>query len=335
MGLVFELDFISSGMVPIIATWLAKEEVNGMRLANALFISATFLALAIQVSMKTLQPAEIYIILLLTYGAFYWLVPLFLWRLVIGCNSRLDPSVWPRVEPSRIYSVLNFGLLIAETIFQLWFWATGIHRIPAATNCPQYGFFFGVVSLYSPSFIAVNVIFNIILLICCFGYFCLDVGIVRRPHWLQDRISRAYTQEASKEHVFRLQVLQIVLNLIVASVVVIATELTIQWNNINDVNDASTAGQTIPVITATGLVAHVFYVYFFRHDSDSSSSDPSDSPPDSSPRLPGRFGHLPPMAHPGPFRRSGPTAFTGSTRPPGPTGPPEPHGPPGAVVRIG
>lgn len=57
-----------------------------------------------------------------------------------------------------------------------------------------------------------------------------------------------------------LQFFQATSNTIVAIVVIIATELTIQWNNLTDVNDVSTAGQTIPVIIAAGLLLHVLYV---------------------------------------------------------------------------
>jgi len=58
-----------------------------------------------------------------------------------------------------------------------------------------------------------------------------------------------------------LRFLQATSNILVATTVIVATELTIQWNNLTDVNDVSTAGQTIPVILAAGLLAHVLYVW--------------------------------------------------------------------------
>ena len=58
--------------------------------------------------------------------------------------------------------------------------------------------------------------------------------------------------------------MQTAANLIVASTIVAATELTIDWNNIKAVDDVSTAGQTIPLIVAAGLVANILYVALRR-----------------------------------------------------------------------
>ena len=46
------------------------------------------------------------------------------------------------------------------------------------------------------------------------------------------------------------------------SVLVIAIELTLQWNSVTDVNDVSTLGQLVPLMVAAGMVAHVPYVWF-------------------------------------------------------------------------
>lgn len=190
-GLGIRIGFYIQWYGSIAAAWLDKGEAKGMRLANSLFISATFLALIIQTPMNTLQPVEIYIILLLTYGAYYYFVPLYLWRLAIGCSPLWDPSRWGRVKVSHLFSILNFGLLVAETCFQLWFWCTGIHTLPTATDCQRYGFFFAMIPLDAPAFIALNIIFNIILLICCFVHLCLGAKIIRPPKWLRKQIRRA------------------------------------------------------------------------------------------------------------------------------------------------
>jgi hypothetical protein len=50
-------------------------------------------------------------------------------------------------------------------------------------------------------------------------------------------------------------------NLVVASVVVLATELTIKWNGLRGVNSLSSAGQTIPFIVGVGSLVRIFYVY--------------------------------------------------------------------------
>jgi hypothetical protein len=47
----------------------------------------------------------------------------------------------------------------------------------------------------------------------------------------------------------------------VASLVILATELTIKWNKLRGVNSLSSVGQTIPFIIGVGSLVCVFYVY--------------------------------------------------------------------------
>ncbi len=159
----------------ILASWVAREEVAGMRISNFLFIAATFLALVIQTNQDNLRPVEMYIILLLTFGAYLSLVPLYLWRLLIGCIPELDPSKYPRVRIGKMFSRLNFLFLVAICIFQLWFWIGRVQDV-GDDGCTEYGFFFAKVRLDQKAFVVVNVILYFLLLLCCVGILCISAG---------------------------------------------------------------------------------------------------------------------------------------------------------------
>jgi len=58
-----------------------------------------------------------------------------------------------------------------------------------------------------------------------------------------------------------LQFAQGVSDVAVASVLVIAIELTIQWNDLTAVNDLADPAQMIPTFVAAGLFAHIGYVW--------------------------------------------------------------------------
>ena len=58
------------------------------------------------------------------------------------------------------------------------------------------------------------------------------------------------------------------IRLAIASIVITATELTIQWNNLTGINDVSTAGQTIPLIIGATSIVRVLYVAFLKKDDD-------------------------------------------------------------------
>ena len=166
-GLGIRIGFYLQWYSGELAARLAPSEVNGIRLTNSLFVAATFLALLIQVvlDVSNLQVAEVYIILLLTFGYYLFLVPLYAWRLLTGYNPAFDPFRFTHVRPGKVYSVLNFLLLVAVASFQLWFW---IARVPQLDRqaCQEYGFFFAKIRLNEKGFEVLNILY------CSAFYFC-------------------------------------------------------------------------------------------------------------------------------------------------------------------
>ncbi|KAH6880658.1 hypothetical protein B0T10DRAFT_551461 [Thelonectria olida] len=279
-GLGIRVGFYTQWLGTIIANWLAKKEVPGLRLANSLFIGATFIALIIQTLMKTVRPLDIYIILLLTYGSYYAYVPTYLWRLFTGCSPLWDPTRWTRVRPTALYFTLNLLLLIAVSCYQIWFWTTGIRSLAMEMGCQEYSFLFTKVRLDSGVCIALNLTFALGLLVCCSFSLCLELKIMRPPKWLRIKDIK-YRQQiqndetiCSSGRILFLQVLQSLSNLAVAITIIAATELTIHWNNLTDVHDLSTTGQTIPVIVGAGLILRVFYVFVREPTKDEPAVQP-------------------------------------------------------------
>jgi hypothetical protein len=136
-GLGIRLGYYLQWYGGIFASLLAPEEVPGARFALGLFISATFLALVIQTVQHGLYEVEIYIILLLTFGAYLFIIPSLLWRLATGCQPLLDPSRFPLVDPGPTHSDLHTLLILAVTAYQLWFWFVKIPR-PLHASAQQY-----------------------------------------------------------------------------------------------------------------------------------------------------------------------------------------------------
>lgn len=66
------------------------------------------------------------------------------------------------------------------------------------------------------------------------------------------------------------------INLGVAGTVIAATELTIEWNAIEDINDITSAGQTIPLVIGIGLIIRVVYIYLFPEDKPGDQNDRRD-----------------------------------------------------------
>jgi hypothetical protein len=165
-GLGIRVGFYVQWYSTILGAWIAPSEVPGMRLSNSFFVSATFLALIIQVAKDNLTTADIYITLLLIFGGYLYLVPLFIWRLVTGCEPRWDPSRYSRVKNGPLFSSLNFMLLLAVSAYQLWFWLRKVQDNDIA-GCVEYGFFFSKFHLKARGFVIANIVFQSILLAAC------------------------------------------------------------------------------------------------------------------------------------------------------------------------
>ncbi|MCJ1369749.1 hypothetical protein MMC20_000961, partial [Loxospora ochrophaea] len=128
-GLGIRIGFYLQWYGSIAASWLARSEVRGMRIAYNLFTAATLLALIITIATKNpvLRTAEIYIILLLTFGGYLFLVPTYLWRMATRCNPLWDPSRYARVKGSFEFNILYLLLMLVASSFQLWFF---LARVP-------------------------------------------------------------------------------------------------------------------------------------------------------------------------------------------------------------
>ncbi|KAI0594586.1 hypothetical protein F4775DRAFT_606132 [Biscogniauxia sp. FL1348] len=105
-------------------------EIETSRYAFSCFIAATFIALIVQTTtaQHPLTAVDIYAVLLLCFGYFYFLVPTFLWRLLTGL------------------------LLLAVAAFQLWFWATVTWTRTGARARTRYGFLFARFDMASATF---------------------------------------------------------------------------------------------------------------------------------------------------------------------------------------
>jgi hypothetical protein len=191
-GLGIRVGFYVQWYSTILGAWIAPSEVPGMRLSNSFFVSATFLALIIQVARDNLTTADIYITLLLIFGGYLYLVPVYIWRLVTGFNPRWDPSRFSRVKNGQLFSSMNFMLLVAVSAYQLWFWLRKVkdNDIP---GCIEYGFFFSRFPLKARGFVIANIVFESILLaVCVFVLLGTCVPICARTCGLIRFLARRY-----------------------------------------------------------------------------------------------------------------------------------------------
>lgn len=159
-----------------------KDEIKGLKFSNNVFAAATFLALFIITvkGVSSLQPVEVHIILLLTFGYSLIFVPIYSWRLITRGNPLYDATRWAIVRPSPVESVLKFLLTAAVASFQLWFWFV---RIPHLHNlsCEQYGFLLTKVRLDATVIQVISIVLYFAVLLLSLFILLRTIYDFRRP----------------------------------------------------------------------------------------------------------------------------------------------------------
>jgi hypothetical protein len=274
-GLGIRLGYYLQWYGVILARWIAPSEVKGISFSIDIFVAATFLSLIILTAnnVESLQPVETYIVLLLMFGSYLALVPIYLWRLLTACDPYWDPTRYPIVNTGALRANLSLLLLIGVLVFQYWFW---FDRVPDLDNyrCDQYGFLLSQVRLNSKVSVVLNALMYFFL-----GVVCLYLLILKVLHRLgfpdpgEQRKRRVISRSHKERHIDFLQNLDTWIKIIVAILVTLATELTISWNNIEGANTLSGAGNTIPFVIGIGAIVRVLYVSaFYDTDEDDGNS---------------------------------------------------------------
>lgn len=191
-GLGIRIAFYLQWFGMIITSWLLESDALNLKFLSGLTIAAA--SVGLMFNMAALQPAEVYVALLLACGTLYFLVPVFFWRLLTCCRPWWDTERWRRVRMGWLYKAgtrLMFGALLS---LQVWFWCAGVYVRPAGTDmsCQQYGFLFGQVQLDSPGVTAVNIIIHLAMLLVGTVKFAEWIGVFEECRWYRRRKRRRW-----------------------------------------------------------------------------------------------------------------------------------------------
>ncbi|KAL7930723.1 hypothetical protein V8C35DRAFT_329952 [Trichoderma chlorosporum] len=270
-----------------------EADVSDVRLLGLLLSGAIVLALLVEIADQGAQAADIYIMLQLAGGSYIFLVPVYIWRALTCCHRKWDPLKWKREIPMPVYSVSTMMLMVIISALQLWFFSTYIptngHR------CEYYGFFFTKIRLDNVAFIVINIVLHIIVILVCAGIVLSYTGFCkgqfparrhrrRKKHHQrqpeqdpQDRIARR--ERARQEQRYLLRTMRSISNLIVTGLHITAIELTIRWNQFDNVDGVNTSGQTIPLLVSLGILIRLVVSHYATQVDGTSTTAGSRSRP--------------------------------------------------------
>jgi hypothetical protein len=154
-GIGIRIGFYLQWFAGILANFLyVPDELSGIRFGLICFTAATFLALMIRTTSSTI--VDIYITLLLCFGYYYFLIPLYIWRILTCFNTDYDPTRWAIIPTSRRFDIVYHLLLLAVSGYQLWFWTARVPKLPFY-NCYSYGFIFSKLALEDSVLSSINI----------------------------------------------------------------------------------------------------------------------------------------------------------------------------------
>ncbi|KAI1496884.1 hypothetical protein F5X99DRAFT_47445 [Biscogniauxia marginata] len=304
-GVGIRLGFYLNWFAGILANVIAAEEIETSRYAFSCFIAATFIALVVQTAQGTLTTLDMYIVLLLCFGYFFFLIPTFLWRLFTCFDVTLDPTRWPRARAGAFYHVVHGLLLLAVAAFQLWFW---IVEASTTSECSYYGFLFARLEISATALRDTNIAFQALIVLICAGILVAQIigtfSLREQP-----------TIQIPERRKTLLRTIYAILLFTVASIVTAATELTIAWNKVTGVNTLDSAGQLIPFLVGLGIMGRVLYLGVLREKKNDGAAV-SDHQPVNATYMPLPMAPRPPSPPAGPM--TFPTHSMPYYRPPSP-----------------
>ncbi|KAF7512810.1 hypothetical protein GJ744_011913 [Endocarpon pusillum] len=245
----------------ILATWICPSEVPKIRIANTVFTSAVFIALLVQIGRSTtFEVIDIYITMLFTFG---WTVTgsvVLLWRIATGFDVRWDPSLYHRnkLTIGPLFQACYPLFLIAVFVLQIWFWTAKVGATDLK-DCPRIGFLFMKVALNNILFRALNASIFVLLLVLTTLFLVTNFKPISAVggSGIYNRLTQTRSVSASLAMLY--YIFNSLADLFVATTILIATELSIHWNNITNVSSISNPGQLIPLLIGIACVIRVLY----------------------------------------------------------------------------
>ncbi|KAK5994870.1 hypothetical protein PT974_03256 [Cladobotryum mycophilum] len=256
-GLGIRLGFYSQWFGEMFNEYVDQPDVADVRCLGVLLTSAVLLGLIVQSLGSHLDPADMYIVLLLTAGTYVFLIPMYVWRVLTCCDQAWDPLKWTRELKFPIYDMANFILLLCVASFGVWFYA--IYLPKKEPDCQQYGFLFAKIRLKDKLFIGVNTVVYLIILLICAGIFLNRAGYWERFFGVQER---RRPRISSKEQKDLLRLMRGLSNITVYGLHIASIELAIQWNQFTNVNAISTNDQILPLLVSAGIVLRAMITHY-------------------------------------------------------------------------
>ncbi|KAF5985960.1 hypothetical protein FCOIX_1765 [Fusarium coicis] len=239
-GVGIRASFYAQWLGSLLMEYLSEENLADLRFISLFSSAAASISLAIGVAYNSLEPLDVYVLLLLTMGFFLLQIPLYIWRILARCQPHLDPFQLSKESHGHFYHLMSLTALSANVSIGTWYFTSFLPQLDR--DCRDMVFLFGKVSLESRGYTTAGSIFFIGVL----------VGIGSRYRRARARI------------IWRLRVLRGMSGFIIFTLLVLSIELPTKWNHIQGVDESTTVAQLLPLMLTVGIFLRSWAVYASR-----------------------------------------------------------------------
>ncbi|KAF4501551.1 mitotic spindle assembly checkpoint MAD2 [Fusarium agapanthi] len=244
--------FYAQWLGSLLIEYLSEENLADLRFISIFSSAAASISLVIGVAYNSLEPLDIYFLLLLAMGFYIFQMPLYIWRILTRCQAHLDLFQLSKESHGRFYHLMSLTVLSANVSIGTWYFTSFLPQL--GRDCRDLVFLFGKVNLESQGYTTAGSIFFIGILVAIGGLIFLNAccSITK---------SSSRYRRARSRNIWQLRILRAISGFIVFTFLVLSIELPIRWNHIRGVNDFTTVAQLLPLMLTIGIFLRSWAVY--------------------------------------------------------------------------
>jgi hypothetical protein len=171
-GVGIRAAFYAQWLGSLLIEYLSEENLADLRFISIFSSAAASISLVIGVAYNSLQPLDIYVLLLLAMGCFLFQMPLHIWRIVTRCQAHLDPFQLSKESHGHFYHLMTLTVLTANVSMGTWYFTYFLPHLDRGYH--DVIFLLGKVNLESQGYIIAGSIFFIGILVSIGGFILLN-----------------------------------------------------------------------------------------------------------------------------------------------------------------
>lgn len=151
--------FYTQWLGTLIMEYISEDDLSDLRFISLFSSAAASISLVIGIANNDLHPLDIYFLLLLAMGFYFFLMPLYVWRIITRCQPHLGPFLLTNEVHGTFYYLVTITILAANLSMGTWYYTVSLPHL--GHECRDVIFMLGKVNLESKGYIIIGSVFYI------------------------------------------------------------------------------------------------------------------------------------------------------------------------------